>query len=541
MTTSYIRILFIALLFVMGAFFSAAPVLSEPISDQPILVRGDLNGDGNVDIADAVMVMQILAGMIPESEVFISSDVNRDGRIGLADALYVLQVVSGLRATAHEYSDADFAGPWIVKVAGEGMIYAISDGTGGISEYSGIIRSGHGVTPSGGAYAVEADGSLSLVLDIEDGATIPIEGVLESDTGGIVTSPGDGTVRKVVDKGLCEGTWTGTLTENGADRQITFTVDSGGDITSFTGLQGPVSGRMFSASGDLAACIKTGESRYYNQVALEGTLSGDGISGDFHYDGPGGPNGTFSLTRATTGESFTNSLGMTFNLIPAGTFMMGSPEDEPERRDRETQHQVTLTKSFYMQTTEVTQGQWKAVMGSNPSYFSNCGDDCPVEMVSWNDVQEFITELHKLGESTYRLPTEAEWEYAARAGTTTQFNTGHCLSTDQANYDGNYPYTGCPSGEYRGKPLPVASFAPNAWGLYDMHGNVWEWVQGWYGSYPTSAVTDPTGPTLGSARVLRGGCWYSFAGYCRSAARFDSYPGYRNFNGGFRLVLPQVP
>jgi formylglycine-generating enzyme required for sulfatase activity len=237
-------------------------------------------------------------------------------------------------------------------------------------------------------------------------------------------------------------------------------------------------------------------------------------------------------------DSFTNSLGMTFNRIPAGTFMMGSSESEPERYSDETQHQVTLTKSYYMQTTEVTQGQWKAVMGSNPSLFFGCGDDCPVEEVSWNDIQSFITELNKLGQGTYRLPTEAEWEYAARAGTTTPFNTGNCLSTDQANYDGNYPYTGCPSGVYREKTLPVASFAPNAWGLYDMHGNVHEWVQDWYGTYPSGPVIDPSGPSTGSQRVLRGGCWIQDAGICRSALRYRSDPGYRYSLSGFRLVLP---
>ncbi len=238
---------------------------------------------------------------------------------------------------------------------------------------------------------------------------------------------------------------------------------------------------------------------------------------------------------------FTNSLGMEFVKIDPGTFMMGSPEDEPRRLSDETQHQVTLTKSYYMQSTEVTQGQWKAVMGSNPSSFSDCGEDCPVDHVSWHDVQEFIRRLNQReGTNEYRLPNEAEWEYAARAGTTTPFNTGNCLSTDQANYDGSFPYTGCPSGVYRGETVPVASFAPSAWGLYDMHGNVWEWVQDWYGSYPTSAVTDPAGPSSGSVRVLRGGSWYGPAGLCRSAFRGRD-PGGRCSILGFRLVVPQVP
>jgi len=236
-------------------------------------------------------------------------------------------------------------------------------------------------------------------------------------------------------------------------------------------------------------------------------------------------------------DRFTNSLGMEFVRIPSGRFTMGSPKDEPGRLDREKQHRVTLTRDYFMQTTEVTQGQWKAVMGSNPSRFKNCGDDCPVERVSWNDVQEFIEKLNRREGESYRLPTEAEWEYAARAGTTTPFAYGRCLSTDQANYDGNYPLTGCPKGKDRGKTIPVGSLnAPNAWGLHDMSGNVWEWVQDWYGEYPTDAVIDPTGPANGARRVNRGGSWLHDAGDCRSAYRGRSTPGIRNDGLGFRAL-----
>ena len=185
---------------------------------------------------------------------------------------------------------------------------------------------------------------------------------------------------------------------------------------------------------------------------------------------------------------------------------MGSPPDEPGRFDSETQHRVTLTRDFFMGTTEVTQGQWKAVMGNNPSHFDECGDDCPVEKVSWDDVQEFIKKLSRMDGREYRLPTEAEWEYAARAGTTTPFTYGRCLSTDQANYDGNYPLSGCDKGEYRKRTIPVGSLdAPNAWGLHDMHGNVWEWCQDWYGNYPSGSVTDPTGPSSGSTGSFAAG------------------------------------
>lgn len=230
--------------------------------------------------------------------------------------------------------------------------------------------------------------------------------------------------------------------------------------------------------------------------------------------------------------------GAKFIFIPAGTFTMGSPPEEPGRFDNETQHKVTISRPFYMQTTTVTQGQWKAVMGSNPSSFKDCGDDCPVEQVSWKDVQEFIRMLnHQEKPDKYRLPTEAEWEYAARAGTTTPFNTGSCLTTDQANYNGNYPLSGCPKGEYRQKTVRVGSFSPNAWGLYDMHGNVWEWCQDWYGDYPSGSVTDPTGPLSGSSRVSRGGSWLYYAGRCRSAARYLHTPGDRYRGMGFRLVI----
>ena len=237
------------------------------------------------------------------------------------------------------------------------------------------------------------------------------------------------------------------------------------------------------------------------------------------------------------GPSIANTTGMKFVLVPAGSFMMGSPASEPGRYDNETQHRVTISRAFYMQTTEVTQGQWRRVMGNNPSYFKDCGDDCPVEQVSWNDVQEFIRKLNGLeGTDKYRLPTEAEWEYAARAGRQTPFSTGNCLNTDQANYDGNNPLSGCAKGEYRQKTVRVGSFSSNAWGLYDMHGNVWEWVQDWYDSYPAGSVTDPSGPSSGSYRVVRGGSWDVSARFCRSADRVSHDPGFRHLRLGFRLL-----
>ena len=245
-----------------------------------------------------------------------------------------------------------------------------------------------------------------------------------------------------------------------------------------------------------------------------------------------------AMTRPAPGKKFTNNLGMKFVYIPPERFMMGSPSNEAERDKDEKQHQVTLTKGYYMQTTEVTQGQWERVMGSNPSYFKNCGSNCPVEKVSWEDCQKFIQKLNGMeGTRKYRLPTEAEWEYAARAGTDTPFSFGRCLSTDQANYDGNYPYPGCSKGEYRKSPVAAGSFPHNAWGLYDMHGNVWEWCQDWKGDYPSGSVTDPTGPSSGSNRVGRGGGWNIRARICRAAGRFRITPGRRSISLGFRLAF----
>ncbi|EFK11053.1 conserved hypothetical protein [delta proteobacterium NaphS2] len=236
--------------------------------------------------------------------------------------------------------------------------------------------------------------------------------------------------------------------------------------------------------------------------------------------------------------AFTNNLGMKFVYIKPGSFMMGSPSSEAGRDKDERQHRVTLTNGYYLQTTEVTQGQWERVMGSNPSHFENCGSGCPVESVSWEDCQKFIQKLNGMeGTGKYRLPTEAEWEYAAKAGTKTPFYTGDCLSTGQANYDGNHPGNACSKGEYRKKPVVVGSFAPNGWGLYDMHGNVWEWCQDWYGDYPSGSVTDPKGPSGGSIRVFRGGGWRLIAGSCRSANRNWNSPGIRFNNVGFRLAF----
>jgi formylglycine-generating enzyme required for sulfatase activity len=238
-----------------------------------------------------------------------------------------------------------------------------------------------------------------------------------------------------------------------------------------------------------------------------------------------------------------NSLGMEFVLIPAGSFEMGTPPDERFRDPDEIQHRVTLSKPFYMQITEVTQGQWKSLMGSNPSHSARCGDLCPVERVSWTDSQRFIEKLNRKGEGTYRLPTEAEWEYASRAGTTGMFHWGNVVDCTKAMFD-NTTRRGtnrCASHVHtRGfrpdSPAPVKSYDPNPWGLFDMQGHVWEWCQDWYGPYPGESVTDPKGPESGDAKVRRGGSWFRFGTFCRAGNRNRSHPGSRYSTTGFRVV-----
>ena len=221
--------------------------------------------------------------------------------------------------------------------------------------------------------------------------------------------------------------------------------------------------------------------------------------------------------------------------IEPGSFMMGSPEDEPERFDDETLHQVTLSEGFWLGATTVTQALWQAVMQENPSNFK--GDERPVEQIIWEDVQKFMDQLNTaIPGLELVLPSEAQWEYACRAGTTTPFFFGENITTDQVNYDGNYPYAGGEKGEYRQETVDVKALPCNDWGLYQMHGNVWEWCRDWFGDYPTDPVIDPVGPPDGRDRVCRGGSWHDFAGLCRSAFRSWSVPDDRFYWLGFRLA-----
>jgi formylglycine-generating enzyme required for sulfatase activity len=298
----------------------------------------------------------------------------------------------------------------------------------------------------------------------------------------------------------------------------------------------------------------------------------EGIAGD-----------KFARIYPGEGEAVTNSIGMEMIPIQAGEFTMGSPADEEMRDDDETQRLVTLTSDFQMSAMEVTQGEWVSVMGEFPSEFpskftgESTGGLLPVENVSWEEAIAFCNGLSTMeglpvayevrdvegvadarmvslldaeGQPTtnvtevkgYRLPTGAEWEYACRAGTTTAFNTGDTISADQANYDGDITYGDGSKGVDLERTAPVGSYPPNAWGLYDMHGNVWEWVHDLHGTYSSDAVIDPTGATPGDsriprrARVLRGGGWSGGPQFCRSAYRAWNSPSSRESYLGFRIV-----
>jgi formylglycine-generating enzyme required for sulfatase activity len=245
-----------------------------------------------------------------------------------------------------------------------------------------------------------------------------------------------------------------------------------------------------------------------------------------------------AITVHAADKTFTNSIGMEFVLIPAGSFMMGADKNFEDTVDNETpRHRVSISKPFYLGKYEVTQAQWTAVMGNNPSNFKGRRSN-PVEQVSWNDAQAFIKRLNqKEGHNRYRLPTEAEWEYAARAGTTGRYSFG-----DDAGQLGRYAW--CGENYNSGSTHPVGQKKPNAWGLYDMHGNVLEWVQDRYGDYSNSSVTDPTGPSSGSDRVSRGGGWFFNPQGCRTAVRDGVPPDFRRgfpdglyAINGFRLAL----
>ena len=248
--------------------------------------------------------------------------------------------------------------------------------------------------------------------------------------------------------------------------------------------------------------------------------------------------GSITNRRNASAKYFTEDLGNGVLLemveIPGGTFMMGSPANEAERdSDESPKHQVTVP-SFCMGKYELTQAQYQAIMGNNPANFK--GNNRPVENVSWDDAVAFCQKLSQRTGKKYRLPSEAEWEYACRAGTTTPFYFGESITPELVNYDGNYPYASAPKGQYRQQTTDVGTFPPNAFGLYDMHGNVLEWCQDGYQENYINAPTDGSASTVLSAKLLRGGSWSRSARDCRSANRFRRLRDLRNYAFGFRVV-----
>lgn len=276
------------------------------------------------------------------------------------------------------------------------------------------------------------------------------------------------------------------------------------------------------------------------------------------------------LAGPESGQPWTvPELGLEMVFILPGTFTMGSPASEAGRFDDEgPQTRVTLTRGFWLGKYEVTQGQWQALMGSNPSHFKNAGANAPVEQVSWNDAMTFcrkLTERERAAgrlsaDLAYTLPTEAQWEYACRAGTSIALYSGPLTIRGRNNgpeldpiawyggnsgveYAGGYDSSGWPEKQYehsRAGTHPVGQKRPNFWGVYDMLGNVWEWCADWKGDYPGGTISDPSGPSSGSGRVGRGGGWRDYARYCRSALRGRDEPGNRSYNLGFRLALSSV-
>jgi formylglycine-generating enzyme required for sulfatase activity len=251
-----------------------------------------------------------------------------------------------------------------------------------------------------------------------------------------------------------------------------------------------------------------------------------------------------------TNKSYTEDLGdgvtLTLMLMPAGEFMMGASEDEPESADAERPQHPVRVSQFLMGRYPVTQAQWRVVAGYksvdkeltlNPSRFK--GDNCPVENVSWENAQEFCQRLSAKTNKDYRLPSEAQWEYACRAGTTTPFHYGETIITELANYAGSYTYNNGLKGEDRNETTEVGRFPANDWGLHDMHGNVWEWCEDdWHSNYegaPSDGSAWVESDRTETRRLLRGGSWYRYPEICRSACRFNYTRVDRSDFIGFRV------
>ena len=233
--------------------------------------------------------------------------------------------------------------------------------------------------------------------------------------------------------------------------------------------------------------------------------------------------------------------GMALAAIHPGTFTMGSPAAQPGRQPDELQRVITITRPFFLGIREVTQAEWSIVMGASPSHFANCSH-CPVESVNFYDVDRFLANLNAQSTSLrFRLPSEAEWEFACRAGTSGPGFVEPAPTPDQANIDARSgAKQGAPSSRVRGATAPVGSYPPNRWGLFDMQGNVWEWTNDWYGDYQANDRTDPRGPSTGSRRVIRGGSWFFDRNSARCGLRYSHSPEDSGFSLGFRVAADPI-
>jgi formylglycine-generating enzyme required for sulfatase activity len=307
---------------------------------------------------------------------------------------------------------------------------------------------------------------------------------------------------------------------------------------------------------DIMSVAYSPDGRYIVSADAEGFVrTWDAATGDLLDHGPimdSAPAPVVITPKGPKWDIVTNSIGMQLARIEPGEFTMGSPASEPQRQDNEAQHRVKITKPFYMGRFEVMQKEYELVTGKTPSHFSYAGErkevigldtgHMPVERVTWSDAAEFCRLLSEAPTEveagrSYRLPTEAEWEYACRAGTTTMFNVGDSLSPELANFDATKPYGDAKPGVILGRPRTVGSYPPNAWGFYDMHGNVWEWCADGERTYRSGATEiDPIGPTTGERRSLRGSGWFLGAIEGRSARRQTEPITWSAPNLGFRVV-----
>ena len=560
-----------------------AMVLAVGLCGMAHATPGDVNGDDAVSLEDAVISLQAGAGLT-ELEIDVDGDwdIGGDDAVGLAEAVYAMRDVAENSGEGDTFTNS--LGMTFVRIpAGTFMMGSPEDELGARSNE----WPRHQVTLSQDFYMMTTEvtqaqweavmGSNPSYFDT-CGVDCPVEYVSWNDIQDFIAALNamDGRIYRLPTEAEWEyAARAGTTTAfyNGGITELYCGLDPnldaigwycGNDDVDGSSTTHPVARKQPNAWGlyDMSGNVWEWCQDWYGTYPT-GAVSDPGgpSTGSYRvlrggslynvapycrsayrrhrnpsdrYDSSG-----FRLALSPSSDTLTDNsgLGMTFVRIPAGTFTMGSPTDEPGRDSDETQHQVTLTQDFYMMTTEVTQTQWEAVMGSNPSYYDSCGGDCPVETVSWNDIQDFIAALNAMDGRIYRLPTEAEWEYAARAGTTTAFYNGRITETGCTPLDPNLDAIGWYCGNADSTTHPVAQKQPNAWGLYDMSGNVYEWCQDWHGPYPTGAVMNPTGPADGSYRVLRGGGWRDFARNCRSADRNRFNPSDRHFNHGFRLAV----